>query len=341
MKKTLLILFSLIISLNTALANTRSVRKVVEIKSPLGEDVRGLYKESHALVIGVSEYTKWRKLPGVLEDITAVRKALEEHGFEVKVVKNPKNRNEIKNEFESFISQHGREPGNRLLFYFAGHGHTIDKHGRNFGYIVPANSPKPDIDLNGFKDSAMDMQMIGVFANDIDSKHVLFVFDSCFSGSVLFDLNRGIPENISYKTASPVRQFITSGTADETVPDQSIFRRQFITALQGDGDIDKDRYITGNELGEYLHNKVSIYSYGNQHPQYGKIKNPNLDKGDFVFFLPSEDTGSSNKKIAGTKNKKLRSTKNRKKFSMFYFIVSWMANGNGPRKTTIKDILNM
>ena len=97
MKKTLLILLSLIISLNTALANTRSVRKVVKIKSPLGEDVSVLYKESHALVIGVSEYTKWKKLPGVLEDITAVRKALEEHGFEVKVVKNPKNRNEIKN----------------------------------------------------------------------------------------------------------------------------------------------------------------------------------------------------------------------------------------------------
>ena len=258
MKKTLLILFSLIISLNTALTNTRSVRKVVKINSSLGEVAPVLYKESHALVIGVSEYTKWKKLPGVLEDITAVRKALEEHGFEVKVVKNPKNRNEIKNELDSFISQHGREPDNRLLFYFAGHGHTIEKHGRNFGYIVPANSPKPDIDLNGFKDSAMDMQMIELFANDIDSKHVLFVFDSCFSGSMLFSLNRGIPENISYKTAMPVRQFITSGSAEENVPDKSIFRDFFVKALEGEGDRDKDRYITGNELGEYLQKNVSV-----------------------------------------------------------------------------------
>jgi hypothetical protein len=99
-------------------------------------------------------------------------------------------------------------------------------------------------------------------------------------------LSRAIPQNISYKTASPVRQFITSGTAGETVPDQSIFRRQFISALQGEGDTDKDGYVTALELGEFLQKTVVNYSKNAQHPQYGKIRNPNLDKGDFVFVLP-------------------------------------------------------
>ncbi len=347
MKKTLLFLLSLMLCLSTSLADTRSVRKVVKIKSPLGEDVRELYKESHALVIGVSEYTKWKKLPGVLEDITAVRKALEEHDFEVKVVKNPKNRNEIKNELDSFISQHGRDPDNRLLFYYAGHGHTINKHGEDFGYIVPANSPKPDIDLNGFKDSAMDMQVIEVLAKDIDSKHVLFVFDSCFSGSMLFSLNRGIPENISYKTTMPVRQFITSGSAEENVPDKSIFRDFFVKALEGEADRDKDRYITGNELGEYLQKNVINYSRDTQHPQYGKIRNPNLDKGDFVFLLPTEDTGSSNKKTAETKKQEIEANQKQGEIQnvLFYRFVDgkrgWFEEGDDKKHSKyVGDIQN-
>ena len=94
MKKTLLILLSLIISLNTALANTRGIRKV-EIKTKSGEKV-GLYAESHALVIGVSNYTNgWPKLPGVIGDVSAVSDALETHGFKVQVVENPANYNAL------------------------------------------------------------------------------------------------------------------------------------------------------------------------------------------------------------------------------------------------------
>jgi hypothetical protein len=43
--------------------------------------------------------------------------------------------------------------------------------------------------------------------------------------------------------------------------------------------------VTGVELGEFLQKTVVNYSKGSQHSQYGKIRNPNLDKGDFVFSL--------------------------------------------------------
>ena len=295
MKKPLFILLSFMLCWSTSFAAERGIKRI-EIKTVSGETV-GLYEESHALVIGVSNYTGgWPKLPGVRDDIVSVRKVLEEQGFGVEVVENPKNRIELEQAFNSFIQTHGRKPNNRLLFYFAGHGHTIKNYGEEMGYIVPASSPNPNRDLDGFLDSAMDMQMIEVYAKRIRSKHALFVFDSCFSGS-LFALSRAIPQNISYKTASPVRQFITSGTAGETVPDQSIFRRQFISALQGEGDTDKDGYVTALELGEFLQKTVVNYSKNAQHPQYGKIRNPNLDKGDFVFVLPKAalDLGSTSK----------------------------------------------
>lgn len=159
------------------------------------------------------------------------------------------------------------------------------------GYIVPKDAPNPNIDKSGFLSKAIDMQMIEVYAKRIQSKHALFIFDSCFSGSI-FALSRAVPKNISYKTSEPVRQFITSGGPNEEVPDKSIFSQQFISALKGEADIDKDGYITGTELGEFLQKNVVNYSKSSQHPQYGKIRNPRLDKGDFVFFF--DDNMSNN-----------------------------------------------
>lgn len=129
------------------------------------------------------------------------------------------------------------------------------------------------------------MENFNTYAREINAKHVLFLFDSCFSGSI-FALSRAVPDIISYKTSLPVRQFITAGSADETVPDKSIFKQLFLAALQGEGDTNRDGYVTGNELGEFLQTKVVNYTRQAQHPQYGKIQDPNLDKGDFVFVPP-------------------------------------------------------
>jgi formylglycine-generating enzyme required for sulfatase activity len=148
---------------------------------------------------------------------------------------------------------------------------------------VPTDAPNPHQDPPGFFAKAMAMERVEVYAKDIQAKHALFLFDSCFSG--FFAKSRGVPEHINYKTSRPVRQFITAGSADEQVPDQSIFRRQFITALRGEGDRNRDGYVTGEELGYFLEEKVINYSRDTQHPQYGKIRDPNLDEGDFVFKI--------------------------------------------------------
>jgi uncharacterized caspase-like protein len=284
------------------------------IKDQNGAEV-GIYDESHALVIGGSDYIGgWPKLPGVEEDIRLVKEALEAKGFNVKLVRNP-NSQELENAFEEFIEKYGYKLNNRLLFYFAGHGYTVKPQygGEELGYIVPVEAPNPYYDLTKFRRVAMSMQRIEEYALSIDAKHALFIFDSCFSGS-LFALSRGIPEHISYKTAKPVRQFITSGGADEEVPDTSVFRQQFIAALDGEGDLNGDGYMTAAELSSFIFENVVNYSKGAQHPQYGKIRNPNLDKGDFVFRMtPSEikKTDFPNASLIEFERKKLAEEKER------------------------------
>ena len=262
-----------------------------------------LYTGSHALVIGVSNYTDgWPDLPGVNKDIEKVKAALEKHDFNVILVENPSDRQMV-DAFDNFIRNYGSNKENRLLFYFAGHGHTIKtSYGEELGYIVPANAPNPNYNSSGFQQKAMEMAQIEIFAKRIQSKHALFLFDACFSGS-LFALSRAIPEDISWKTSKHVRQFITSGSANETVPDRSIFCNQFISSMDGEADVNDDGYITGTELGEFLQSSVINYSRNSQHPQYGKIRNPNLDKGDFVFILDSSPQDKTGNKIEITEER--------------------------------------
>ncbi|MEE8435336.1 MAG: caspase family protein, partial [bacterium] len=176
----------------------RGVR--VAIRDKAGREV-AVFKESHALIIGVSDYRAgWPKLPGVKSDVVAVKAALESHGFDVEVVEDPTSE-QLTRAFSSFINRHGRKKDTRLVFYYAGHGHTQKmSYGDDMGYIVPVDAPNPNRDPDGFLAAALDMQQIEVYAKRIQARHALFLFDSCFSGSI-FALSRAVPANISYKTA--------------------------------------------------------------------------------------------------------------------------------------------
>jgi len=245
-----------------------------------------VYKQSHALIIGNSEYSNgWNSLPGVKNDIKEVHKALQLHGFHVEVYQNL-NKEQIDKVFSNFIKLYGQKKNNRLLIYFAGHGYTINTpYGDVLAYIVTKNAPLPTNSLADFQAKAMETTQIEIYAKQIKSKHVLFVFDACFSGA-MFDTERTVPDALSGKTTGPVRQFITSGSENENVPDKSIFRNQFVHALTTvDADLYRDDYLTGTELGEFLQIKVVNLSKNKQHPQYGKIHHKVLNQGDFVFLL--------------------------------------------------------
>jgi len=134
----------------------------------------------------------------------------------------------------------------------------------------------------------MEIGQFDLYSRRIQSHHALFIFDACFAGTLF--TGKVIPEPLTRKALEPVRQFITSGSADEQVPDKSIFRAQLIRALEGEADHNGDGYITGTELGLFLQQYVMNYSRNTQHPQYGKIRNPNLDKGELLFVVPGSET---------------------------------------------------
>jgi formylglycine-generating enzyme required for sulfatase activity len=290
MKNILLFLVIIIFFFLNCSESYTQERGVQLVQVYIGGKQVTLYNQSHALVIGVSNYWNFDKLPGVSDDVNSIITTLEAQGFNVVIVRDPTH-DQMDKAFSDFIGTYGQDSENRLLFYYAGHGYSMKtSYGEELGYLVPIDAPIPSKNNMGvFQEKCFEMAQIEILAKRIQSKHALFLFDACFSGS-LFENTRAIPEYISHNTMLPVRQFITSGMANETVPDKSLFRRQFIAALDGEADSDKDGYITGMELGNFIQKTVTNYSKNAQHPQYGKIRNPNLDKGDFVFVLKSAGT---------------------------------------------------
>ena len=257
----------------------------ITVRTKAGQDIP-LYSNSYALVVGNGTYTNgWAPLNGALQDVKEVAAALEKHNFNV-TLKTDLKKAEFENAFETFIKSVKGDKNSRLLFYYAGHGYTETLlTGEELGYLVMVDSPIPTSagEIDGSKN--INMEFMVTQAKRLDALHVLYMFDSCFSGSILNV--RGVPKPpvIQDSIKYPVRQFITAGRANESVPDFSFFKIEFLNILAGRAEEPiADGYITGEELGLYLKNEVSKRNPA-QTPQYGKINDPHLDKGDFVFVI--------------------------------------------------------
>ena len=270
----------------------------IPLKDRSGKQVGSFsYKESHALVVGISDYTGgWPRLLGVKRDVQEVTQALEKNGFHV-VRKENLDYPDLEKTFRDFIGQYGTKEESRLLFYFAGHGYTLkNTYDRNddptqwTGVIVARDAPLPtEQNISEFRAKTLPIDRFANMAREIQSRHALFIFDSCFSGargfSVFVPSPNDLVQGVIPKTADYVRQFISSGAADQQVPDVSVFRKHFIHALEGEADRNQDGYVAGSELGVFLQEKVIGDTEGQQTPQSGKINDSRLNKGEFLFPL--------------------------------------------------------
>ena len=140
----LLVLGVLFSATQLILAQTRAIQPVrIEATTAQEESISYIYEESHALVIGVSDYINgWSKLAGFKEYVIEVQKALEDNGFEVQLLEDP-DKQQMEATIEDFIFEKGANPENRLLIYCAQHGHAKTLGcGGEMGYLVPATITK-------------------------------------------------------------------------------------------------------------------------------------------------------------------------------------------------------
>ncbi|MDO9709429.1 OmpA family protein [Paracraurococcus lichenis] len=258
--------------------------------------VRSLSGRGHALLIGVSQYqpqTGWSQLRSIPRSIPALQAALRPHFATVTALLDP-TAAQLRATVTSFLGDRPQTPEDRLFLYYAGHGFTnLDQNQqRDLGYLTGIDTVQPNRDPGRAVRTAMSMSLFDTLAQESPARHVMAVFDSCFSGSIF--QTRGQPnaratlnvDMVRQVMTRPVRFYIAAGDQNQTVPEPSPMADLLIEALQGEADLSRDGIISAYELGLYLKDRVAALTRQLAVPQFGPTLSGPLSRGDF-YFLPA------------------------------------------------------
>jgi len=276
---------------------TRAARAVYEAEPGV---LKPTYEDgSYALLIGVGDYDMaadgrqaWRDLPAVPDELTRLGTVLETvHGFEVEIVLDPTG-DELSDALESFVNRHGAKPNARLVIMLAGHGTTTESFGKKTAWFVPRDAPAMTPPAP-FRNAALNLRRIEEWSEVLEAKHVLWIFDSCFSGAAIrmIESRSGGEEPDGWSAhlhTNPVRRVITSGSENEEVPAKSRFTERLIDVLAGRVPLGDGAVVTGGQIGSFLREDVIRYSFKQGlpkvTPQSDTIVIPG-EEGDIVFRI--------------------------------------------------------
>src|SRR5262249_39831932 len=156
--------------------------------------------------------------------IDALRRGLQGHFDDVDVALDLETE-QLRQKINGFVRTYGNDSDARLFIYYAGHGYTevIGQRNENRGYITGIDTPQIDGTQRAYtaaRRNAMSMAEIRAPLEDVLAKSILFMFDSCFAGTIFTDragnepLRPLTPETVTGLLEKAARDFITSGRSD-------------------------------------------------------------------------------------------------------------------------------
>jgi uncharacterized caspase-like protein len=263
--------------------------------------LRAKYENSHALIIGVNQYQKVSPLEYACSDAVAVADVLKTRfGFpeaNIRLLLDAQaTRSNVLDGFLQFASDSKVTDDDRLVVFFAGHGHTVSGRRGETGFLVPVDGAPGNLA------TLIRWQELTHGADLIRAKHILFLMDACYGGLALSrkPLAPGSMRFLRDMMMRYSRQVLTAGKADEPVadaggtrPGHSIFTSYLLDALEGAAET-QDGIISANGVMAYVYENVGRDSRSNQTPHYGFIEGD----GDLIFSSHVVDEASAGNKEA-------------------------------------------
>jgi len=244
------------------------------------------YANRHCLCIGINDYPGglWRPLANAVHDAEQVGRTLAAlHGFSTPrflldtAATTASIASAIADDLSSAVGAN-----DLVVVFFAGHGHTQMKGGRQHGFVVPAGvSTQRSSEL-------ISMNQLAEWTSYLECRHLLYVFDSCFSGML-----QSMSGGTRARDFDPARAHlaITSGRADQPVLDgggtggNSVFTSALLNGLRsGVHNDESDPRYTVHELFSFIKRRVER-RFPQQTPTLANL--PSHDGGDIVFSRPS------------------------------------------------------
>jgi tetratricopeptide (TPR) repeat protein len=270
-----------------------SQSRTVALPPRIPEDIQQvLQHRGHALLIGQSHYTRgWDELASVRHDLQALKAGLTPYFETVETMQDP-TVSQLRDRMREFLLGKWNKPDERLFIYYAGHGFTdFNQASReNNGYITGSDTPRYDLNPGKAIENAVPFTDIDAWNRQTRARHVLMVFDSCFSGSLFQtmgpeeELSRKDFDGIRRMLGQPVRYYITSGRKEEVVTADSTFATLLLRGLRGGADFFRQGLVSADQLGIYLSREVPKHSQRSQTPQFSHIGRATLSEGQFFFL---------------------------------------------------------
>ncbi len=193
--------------------------------------------------------------------------------------------------------------GDRVLFYFAGHGIAPDVQLRRPGCFVFQNARRID-----GTEGLLSMDEVKERLDRLPCRHLLVILDCCYAGN--FRLARTtrhgeilpavlFSDHYLRYVEHPARQVLTASAHDQKAHDSlgkrgggdhSPFAAALLDALEGYADISPpggDGVITAAELSQYMRDRVEPATMAAGQRQTPELWNlEGHDKGQYVFEVP-------------------------------------------------------
>ncbi|MDX2040298.1 MAG: caspase family protein [Acidobacteriota bacterium] len=234
-----------------------------------------------ALVIGNNRYPNLppeQQLKTAINDAREVAKLLgAEYGFEIKLLPDA-GREKILDALSEYRARLNSD--DKLLIYYAGHGHFDKETGK--AYWLPTDA-RPSSPANWI--IADD---VTATIKAIPARHILIVSDSCYSGTLTraTDFRLSTPaerERYLEKMRGGTSRILMASGGNEPVADggggnHSVFARALLDGLRGMS----ERVFTADELfHQFIKERVAGKS--DQTPEYNPLRNSGHEAGDFIF----------------------------------------------------------